>query len=158
MDSNRLNTADTRRNRHQLLKGKQLYSALYGVYTEVLHGLTAVLKESVTKGEKAKTTITSLPSLEEFREQSKRKWKLTDDVDKTSKKPTASTIEVNDPQLRSKPKVPIRNFFSVLRSIEMEADNGHDADDATEHPQHQAPFSQEGRPSPIVVTSQVNLI
>jgi hypothetical protein len=36
--------AVTRRN-HQLLKGKKLYSALYGVYTEVLHDFTAALKE-----------------------------------------------------------------------------------------------------------------
>jgi hypothetical protein len=50
--------ADTRRNGHQLLKGKQLYSALYGVYTKVLHDLRAVLKESAAKGEKTKTTIT----------------------------------------------------------------------------------------------------
>jgi hypothetical protein len=42
---------ETRRNLHQLLKEKQLYSALYGVYTEVLHDLMAVLKESAAKGE-----------------------------------------------------------------------------------------------------------
>lgn len=51
-------TAYTRRNLHQPLKGKQLYSALYGVYTEVLHDLTAVPQESTAKGETAKTTIT----------------------------------------------------------------------------------------------------
>jgi hypothetical protein len=56
--------ADTRRNVYQLLKGKQLYSALYGVYTEVLQVLTTVLKESAAKGETAKTTITALPSIE----------------------------------------------------------------------------------------------
>jgi hypothetical protein len=38
------NTAETMRNLHQLLKGKQLYSAVYGAYTEVLHDLMAVLK------------------------------------------------------------------------------------------------------------------
>lgn len=37
------NMVDTGRNFHQLLKGKQLYSTLYEVYTEVLHDLTAVL-------------------------------------------------------------------------------------------------------------------
>jgi hypothetical protein len=49
--------ADTKRNLHQLLKGKQLYSALYGVYIEVLHNLMAVLKEGAAKGETAKTRI-----------------------------------------------------------------------------------------------------
>jgi hypothetical protein len=43
------NMADTRRNLHQRLEGKQLYSALYGVYTEMLHDLTAVIKESAAK-------------------------------------------------------------------------------------------------------------
>jgi hypothetical protein len=51
--------ADTRRNLHQLLKGKQLYSALYGVYIEALHNLKPVLKETAAKGETAKTTITA---------------------------------------------------------------------------------------------------
>jgi hypothetical protein len=57
---------ETRRNLHQLLKGKQLYSALYAVYTEVLHDLTAFLKESTAKEETAKNTITE-PLSEEFR-------------------------------------------------------------------------------------------
>jgi hypothetical protein len=61
--------ADTRRNLHQLLKGKQLYSALYGVYVEVLHDLTSVLKESTAEEKTAKTTITAPPSNEKFHEQ-----------------------------------------------------------------------------------------
>jgi hypothetical protein len=69
--------ADTRRNLHQLLKGKQLHSALHGVYTEVLHDLTAVLKGSDVKGQTAKATITASPSIEEFREQRRRKRKPT---------------------------------------------------------------------------------
>lgn len=36
---------------HQLLKGKQLYSARFGVYMEVLQDVTAVLKGSAAKGE-----------------------------------------------------------------------------------------------------------
>jgi hypothetical protein len=67
MDSN--SPKHTRRNLQQLLKGKQLYSSLYGVHTEVLHDLTAVLKESAANGETAKTTITPLPSIEKYREQ-----------------------------------------------------------------------------------------
>jgi hypothetical protein len=40
----------------------------------------------------------------------------------------------------------------------MEADQGDDADDTIERQQHQALSSQVGRPSPIVLTSQVNPI
>jgi hypothetical protein len=56
---------DTRSNLHQLLKGKQLY----GVYTEVPHNLTAVLKQSASTEETAKTTVTAPLSIEEIREQ-----------------------------------------------------------------------------------------
>jgi hypothetical protein len=43
--------ANTKRNVRQLLKGKQLYSALYGVYTEVLHDLKNALEGNAAKGE-----------------------------------------------------------------------------------------------------------
>jgi hypothetical protein len=149
---------NTRRNLHQLLKEKQLYSALCGVYTEVLHDLMAVLKESAAKGKKAKTTNTKPPSNEEFREQRRRTRKLSDEANKRTKKPATSATSVIDPQLQSKDAVPTRNFFAPLRSTDMEADHGRDADDSTEGQQQQAPSSQAGRPPPIVLTSQLNLI
>jgi 5-carboxymethyl-2-hydroxymuconate isomerase len=74
------NMAETRRYLHLLLKGKQLYSALYGVYTEVLHNLMAVLKENTAKGETAKITATESPSNEEFHKQRRRKQKPPDDT------------------------------------------------------------------------------
>jgi hypothetical protein len=85
------NMASTRSNLHQFLKGKQLYRALYEVYTEVLHDVTAVLKEGAAKGETAHTTITAPPSIEEFREQRRRKQKPTHDADKRATKHTTST-------------------------------------------------------------------
>jgi hypothetical protein len=109
------NMAENMSNLHQLLKGKQPCGALYGMYTEALHDLTVVLKERTSKGETDKTTITAPPSNEEFREQRRRKLKPTDDADKRVRKPTTSTTGVNDPQLRSKPEVPIRNFFDPLK-------------------------------------------
>jgi hypothetical protein len=96
------NIMDTRRNLHQLLKGEQLYSALYGVYTEVLHDLMAALKESTTKGETAKTTVTALLPIEKFHEERKQKWKHTDDANKRAEKPTTFTTGVIDPQLALK--------------------------------------------------------
>jgi hypothetical protein len=82
---------ETGTNLHQLLKGKQLYSALYGVYTEVLHDLTTVLKEVAAKGETAKITITEPPSNAEFLEQRRQKRKPSDDANKRVKKPVTST-------------------------------------------------------------------
>jgi hypothetical protein len=67
------------------------------VYTEVLHDLTAVLKESAAEGETVKTTITVTPSIEEFPEQRRRYRKPTDDPDERAKKLKTSTTGVNDP-------------------------------------------------------------
>jgi hypothetical protein len=127
-------------------RASELYSALHRVYTEVLHDLTAVLKESAAKGERAKTTITAPPSIEEFCKQRRRKRKPTNDADKRAKKRTISTTGVNDPKLQSKPKIPTRKFFAPLRSAEIEAEHGDGADDTTDRQQHQAdPARQVGR-------------
>jgi hypothetical protein len=63
--------ADTRRNLHQPLKGKQVYRALYGVYTETLHDLT-VIKVSPAKRETAKTILNLCPSRNSVRKEDER--------------------------------------------------------------------------------------
>jgi hypothetical protein len=149
------NMVDTRRKLRHILRGKLLYSALYGVYTVMLHDLMAVTEENAAEGETAKTTVTGRPSIEDFREQRRRKREPTDDVDKRAKKPATSTTGLNDPQLQLKDEFPTRNFFAPLRPTEMGADHGDDADDSTEGRQQQTPSSQAGRSPPIVLTSQV---
>jgi hypothetical protein len=67
----------------------------------------AVFKEST-----AKTAITTPSSIQEFHEQTKQKWKPTDDTNKIVKKPTTSTVGVSDPKFQLKPEVPTQNFFS----------------------------------------------
>jgi hypothetical protein len=141
----------------QLLKVKQLYSALYGVYIEVLHDLTAVLKDSAAKGETTKITITAPPSIKEFHEQRRLKRKPTKPTI-VPRSLTTSITGVNDLQLQSKSQVPTRNFFAPLRSTEMGADHGDDADDTTERQLYQAPYSQTGRPLPIVLISEIKPI
>jgi hypothetical protein len=56
------NGTDTRRNLHQLLKGKQPYSVLHGVYTDVLHDLKAVPKETPPKGKQPRAQLLHLCS------------------------------------------------------------------------------------------------
>jgi hypothetical protein len=63
MDYNRPEHGGHGRNLHQLLKGKQLYRALYGVYTEPLHDLTAALKESASKGKQPRPQLLHLHPL-----------------------------------------------------------------------------------------------
>jgi hypothetical protein len=89
--------ADTRINLQQLLRGKQLYRTLHGVYTEALVYLKAVLEQSAAKGETAKTTITAPPSIEKFREQRRQKRKLRGDDDTRAKKPTSNTGDKDPP-------------------------------------------------------------
>jgi hypothetical protein len=137
--------ADTTRNLQQLLKGKHLYSALYGVYTEVLHDLTAVVEESAFKEETPKTTITAPPSIEEFREEERRKRKPTDDADKRPNKLAKSTADVSDPESLSKDGAP-------LRPADWQGDHGDDADNSTKRQQQQTSSSQAGRPPPIVLS------
>jgi hypothetical protein len=91
--------AETRRDLHQLLKGKQLYRSLYGVYTGVLYDLMAVLKDSAAKGETAKTTITEPPSNKKFREQRRQKRKPSGDANKITKRPATSSTGTNDPRI-----------------------------------------------------------
>jgi hypothetical protein len=117
----------------------------------------AVLKQSAAKGETTKTTITGPPSIEEFREQTRRKRKPSGDTNMRTKK-QATSATVNGPQLRSKDELRTRKFFAPLRSTEMEADHGEDADDSTEGQEQQASPSQAGRPPPTAPTCQVNLI
>jgi hypothetical protein len=154
MDYNRPKRGETKRNLHQLLNGKQLYCALYGTYTDVLHDLTA-LKQSAAKAETARTTITEPPSNEEFRDQRRQMQKPKDNTNKRVKKPTTSTKGVNN---QSKPAVPTQNFFAPLSSTEMKTDHGEDKDDIIKCQQQQAQSSQAGRWPHIVLTSQVNQI
>jgi hypothetical protein len=151
------NTAGTTSNLQQLLKGKQLYSALHGIYIQVLHDLKAVVKESSSQGETTSTTITAPPSIEEFPEQERRKRKCTDDADKRIKKLATSTTGVNNPQLRPKDEPPTRNF-APLGPNERQAEHGDDADDSIKCQQQQSQSTQAGRPPPILPTTQVNLI
>jgi hypothetical protein len=98
--------AEIRRSLHQLLQGKQLYSSMYGVYTEALHDLAAVTTETAAKGETAKTTIPAQPSIEEFRAK-KRKAKNYRRRRQNSQEAYSINHGSRRPaQLRSKPEVP----------------------------------------------------
>jgi hypothetical protein len=147
----------TKSNLHKLLKGEELYSALYGMYTQVLYDLMTVVKESSSQKETANTTITAPPSIEEFPKQERRKRKSTDDTDKRIQNPATSTTGVNNPQLRPKDEAPTRNFAPLVPT-ERQADHGDDADDSTKRQQQQKQSSQAGRPPPILLTTQVYLI
>jgi hypothetical protein len=98
-----------------------LYSALYGVYTEVLHELKGVLQGSVARREAANPNPDpEETSTEEFREQRRRKRNFSDGQASKAKKPSAPATSVNDPRLRRQHELPTRKFFSPVRSSEME--------------------------------------
>jgi hypothetical protein len=145
--------ADTKRNIRHLLKGKQLYLALYGVYKKVLHYLTAVFQQSATERERTKATITAPPSVREFREQRKRKMKRIDDADKRTKilqhPPRESTTSNCSRSLKFQP----RNFSPHWSQLNWKLTRRRRGRHSESHL-----TSQAGRPPPIVPTSQVNLV
>jgi hypothetical protein len=146
--------AETSRNLHQLLVGKPLYSALQGVYAQVLIDLKGVLQESAAKGDAAFTSVSGTEG-NEFREQRRRKRNYSEIPENKSKKPTTA---LNDPRLRRQQEIPTRNFFDILRTTEMEKSQSDAADHSTTNQQELTPTNRTGRPPPIVLTSQVNLI
>jgi hypothetical protein len=147
---------ETRKNLHQHLEGKALYSALYGIYTEVLHELKGELQGSVARGEAANPAPDPEQTTEGFREQRRRK-RNPSDGQHSKAKPSTPTTSVNDPRLQRQQGVPTTNFFALLRSSHMET--GEEiAEDIPENVQQQVASSQIGRPPPIVLTSEVNLI
>jgi hypothetical protein len=103
-------------------------------------------------------TITETTSKEESLWQRSQMRKPSDDAGKITGKPVTSAIGVKDPHLQSKDEVPTRNFFAILRpaafGMTMETTRGN----FIKGQQQQAPFSQTGRPPPIILTSQVNLV
>jgi hypothetical protein len=144
-----LNAAETSRNLYGYLKGKALYSALHGVYAEVLQDLKCV---STGKGQ---TTQLKEPD-NEFREQRRRKRNPSNEG---AKKPKTMPIAgIKDPRLRPQQDVPTRNFFAPLRTTDMECEGNKNHDETTEDEVQQGPGSQTGRPPPIVLTSPENLI
>jgi hypothetical protein len=144
--------AETRGNLNQVLEGKPLYSALHGVYSEVLADLKVVLQQSASKVQVEKSS--GAATEEEFREQRRRKW-TPSEGNVNAKKVATPTAGVKDPRIRPQAEVPTRNYFAPLRSNEMEV-----AEDITTDPaqrQQQAATSEKSRPPPIL-TSETNLI
>jgi hypothetical protein len=99
------NMVNTKSDILQLLKGKQLHSTLYGAYIEVVHGMTAVLKESSIKGEMARPQLLHLcPSRNSMNKEGKnRNLQMT---------PTKKQRRgVSDPQLYLKPIKAVIGIF-----------------------------------------------
>jgi hypothetical protein len=100
LDAITKNAVETRKNLHQHLKGKALYSALCGVYTEVLHELKGVLQSSVAPREAENRAAETETPNEEFGEQRRRKRNSSDGQATKPKKPPAPATSANDPRLR----------------------------------------------------------
>jgi hypothetical protein len=81
---------ENRANFSKVLKGKALFSALYGIYTATLNELKAVLKLSAWTGQSGAVNKTSLDSTaqdDDFREIKRRKRRISHDASQTAKKP-----------------------------------------------------------------------
>jgi hypothetical protein len=154
------NVAETRRNLHQLLKGKQLYSALFGVY--ILHRCAIRFDRSpwrmrFQKGNRkdhiyCTSVHRGIPWAKKAKAETyRRRWQKSQEA-----------YNMHHARQRPPTEVEAWSFHpELLRPTEVNwngLDNGDDADDTTERQKHQAPTRQAGRPPAIVLTCQINLI
>jgi hypothetical protein len=138
--------AETRRNLHQVLVGKPLYSALHGAYSEVLADLKVVLQQSASKVQLQPNNEPA--AQEEFREQRRRKRNPSEEAAKKQK--TMPTTGIKDPRPRPQQDVATRNYFAPLRTTEIECEGS--TNEVADNPKdklQQGPASQTGRPPPL---------
>jgi hypothetical protein len=136
----------TDQNYCQVLTGKNLFSALHGIYTVALLKLKAVLKASSQTAQSEETKSSSTQE-DGFKEVRRRKRHGTNEDASTSKKKVAAA-EITPPK-----EVVTRNFFAPLRTS-METDSARPEAAAPE----EAVSDKAGRPPPIILTSSTNLI
>jgi hypothetical protein len=136
----------------KILKGKSLYSALYGTYTVALSELKAILQGSAKKNSPQPATATPTAALPQV--------KATDDGFREQRRRKRNNSSENETQRGSKKPAPhverqkaSKNFFAPMRT-EMDTEEKED-DQLSEEQQRPAVA---GRPPPIVLTSMVNLI
>jgi hypothetical protein len=138
------------------LKGKLLFSALYGTYTVTLSNLKSVLQTSANQKQKTATKETPKASDDGFREQRGRKRNSSSNTDTDNQRKDRKKAEITTvwKTVQSVKKVPTtRNYFAPLRTPQMEAE---ESEPPTEEQQTSPVVS--GRPPPIVLTSAINLI
>jgi hypothetical protein len=124
---------ENRENFCKVLRGKTLFSALYGIYTVTLNELKCLVKSSSQKGDG-------------FKEVRNRKRHSSQEAANLPKKATVPAPAV---------KVPNRNFFAPLRTASMETDSP--ATESSPTAEEAVP-TKSARPPPIILTSATNLI
>jgi hypothetical protein len=127
------------------LKGKTLFSALYGTYTVTLHDLKALLKAS-SPASQSVTPKCAAPLEDGFKDVRRRKRHSSNEAAPTTTK-AVSAAEVT-PQN----EVTTRKFFVPLRAP-MDTDSA-----GAEATANETVPGKTGRPPPIILTSQTNLI
>jgi len=138
----------------RVLSGKQLFSALYGMYSVALNDLKKVLQTSAKRMLPQQRKPNTEQSQEDgFQEQKRRKRRNS--AKEEDKKGTDSQAVAPYQRVL---QVPTRNFFAPLRADKMETANEPNVEDQSGQQDQQAPTNKAGRPPPIVLTSKINLI
>jgi hypothetical protein len=116
---------EDRRKLCEILRGKRLFSNLYGVYCLTLASLKTILQNSVGRETDPQSTEATDTGYQE------RKLKKRD-----------ITGEKSPPKLQTVTSVPTRNFFAPLNSGDMETEN------RMENEGKKEPSKGTGRPPP----------
>jgi len=141
----------------RLLEGKSVVNSLYGVYTMTMAELKALLQQGAAK--KASPAVLKDPDPCQFREQRRRMRLSSSDAERarSAKKPGSPPAAERDTSV-AHPAVPTRKFFIPFRALEVDTTAGDRAESEPHtQPQQAAPVGT-GRPSPIILTSSINLL
>jgi hypothetical protein len=143
-----VNTAeDNRASNCKALSGKVLFT-LYGTYTVALNELKSILKASNSADGVTRASESVKPTQEDgFKEVRRRKRHSTNEAAPTSKKPAAEAKSTPNKEVAT------RNFFAPLREI---LDTDSSVTEGTT-PEEAVP-GKAGRPPPIILTTNTNLI
>jgi hypothetical protein len=136
------------------LRGKPLFSALFGTYTVTLQELEAVIKARILADQIniPKTTGQQTNKEDDFQEVRRRKRRATDETTGTSNK---ETVQTKMPAALNIPpkEVVTRNFFAPLKAADMDTD----ASGTEANSNEEAVPGKRGRPPPTILTSTTNM-
>jgi hypothetical protein len=138
------------------LRGKTLFTALYGTYTVTLQELKAVIKARTPADQTniPKTTGQQTNEEDDFQEVWRQKRRATNKTTRTSKKATVQTKTLTALNIPPPKEVVTRNFFTPLKAADMDTD----ASGTEANSNEETVPGKTGRPPPIILTSTTNLI
>jgi hypothetical protein len=157
------NALEDRKNLCKALKGKNLFSALFGTYTVALNELKSIVQSTASEaGSAAGPSVVSTDTEglgDGFREQRRRKRNPSGGSESHKKRTTAVVPDkgsaLTNPQKVANKAELTKNYYAPLRTVQMDAT---ECEEESSLQEQQQPPIKAGRPPPIVLTAATNLM